>query len=86
LSSFVRWAAFLLLLASVAGPISAADSFPAKPVKVVVPYPISGPTDIRGTSRLTKTYKLMAQHAPPPISDTLARMVAQGSAPGRRSP
>jgi tripartite-type tricarboxylate transporter receptor subunit TctC len=77
LNSFGRCAAFLLLLAPIAGPVAAADSFPAKPVKVVVPYPISGPTDIRGTSRLTKTYKLMAQHAPPPISDTLAGMVAQ---------
>jgi tripartite-type tricarboxylate transporter receptor subunit TctC len=53
------------------------ESFPARTVKVVVPYPISGPTDIRGSSRLTKTYKLIAQHAPPPISDTLATMTAQ---------
>src|SRR5262245_33571083 len=53
------------------------ERFPAKPIKLVVPYPVSGPTDIRGTSRLTKTYKLIAQHAPPPISDMLANMAVQ---------
>ena len=55
---------------------AAAQAFPAKPVKIVVPYPISGPTDIRGTSRITRTYKLIAQHAPPPITDMLAQTAA----------
>jgi tripartite-type tricarboxylate transporter receptor subunit TctC len=65
-----------VVLAGVAGH-ACGERFPAKPIKLVIPYPISGPTDIRGTSRLTKTYKLMAQHAPPPISDTLANMAVQ---------
>ncbi len=54
-----------------------ADEFPSQPMKLVVPYPISGPSDIRGSSRMTKTYKLMSQHAPPALSDTLARTVVQ---------
>ncbi len=54
-----------------------AQEYPSRPVTLVVPYPISGPTDIRGTSRMTKTYKLMAANAPPAISDTLSRLVQQ---------
>src|SRR5687767_15197164 len=75
----------LAALALFAAPARGVD-FPAKTVKVVVPYPISGPSDIRGTSRLTKTYKLMAQHAPPPISDVLAAMVAQAIRGGSQHP
>lgn len=65
---------------------AAAQGFPAHAVKIVVPYPVSGPTDIRGTSRLTKTYKLIAQNAPPAISDTLARMAADAIRQGTRYP
>jgi tripartite-type tricarboxylate transporter receptor subunit TctC len=53
-----------------------AQAFPAKRVNIVVPFPISGPTDIRGTGRVTRTYRLIAQHAPPPITDMLARTAA----------
>ncbi len=54
-----------------------AQSYPSRAVTLVVPYPLSGPTDIRGASRMTKTYKLMAANAPPSISDTLSRIVQQ---------
>ncbi len=54
-----------------------AQEYPSRAVTLVVPYPISGPTDIRGASRMTKTYKLMAANAPPAISDTLSRIVQQ---------
>jgi tripartite-type tricarboxylate transporter receptor subunit TctC len=57
--------------------VAAAQEYPSRTVTLVVPYPISGPTDIRGTSRMTKTYKLMAANAPPAISDTLGRIVQQ---------
>ena len=78
-------AALLLACAALDGHASA-QNFPARSVKIVVPYPISGPTDIRGTSRVTKTYKLVAMHAPLPISDTLASMVAQAIGAGSRHP
>jgi len=51
-----------------------ADPFPARPVTIVVPYPISGPADIRGTSRMSRSYRMMAPHAPPAVTDTLARI------------
>ena len=54
-----------------------AQEYPSRAVTLVVPYPLSGPTDIRGSSRMTKTYKLMAANAPPAISDTLSRIVQQ---------
>ncbi len=54
-----------------------AEPYPAKPVKIVIPYPISGPTDVRGTSRTSRSYRLMAPNAPPAITDTLARIVEQ---------
>lgn len=73
----------VITLVAFAAPAWAAD-FPSRAVKIVVPYPISGPTDIRGTSRTTKTYRLMAAHAPPPVSDILARMVEHGIASGTR--
>lgn len=62
------------------------QGFPSKPVRIVNPYPISGPTDIRGTARMTKTYKLIAQHVPPAISDTLATLVAQAIRGGTSQP
>lgn len=71
----LRWMLVCLLsgLAVAAG----AQEYPARAVTLVVPYPLSGPTDIRGASRMTKTYKLMAANAPPAISDTLSRVVQQ---------
>jgi tripartite-type tricarboxylate transporter receptor subunit TctC len=54
-----------------------AQSYPARTVTLVMPFPLSGPTDIRGTTRMTKTYKLIAAHAPPAITDTLSRIVQQ---------
>ena len=71
---------FLLILAamfSLSATALRAQEYPARAVTLVVPYPLSGPTDIRGASRMTKTYKLMAANAPPAISDTLSRIVQQ---------
>jgi tripartite-type tricarboxylate transporter receptor subunit TctC len=76
---------FAMLLAAL--PAAAkADSFPARPVKIVVPFPISGPTDIRGTSRMTRTYRMIAHNAPPAISDVLARTAAQAIRAGSPHP
>ncbi len=68
------WVALLVLGAA---RVAYAEAYPARAVTLVVPYPLSGPTDIRGASRMTKTYKLMAANAPPAISDTLSRIVQQ---------
>jgi len=63
-----------------------AQEYPSRAVTLVVPYPISGPTDIRGSSRMTKTYKLMAANAPPAISDTLGRIAQQAIRAESRHP
>ena len=65
----------LLMLTLLLPAATHALEYPARAVTLVVPYPLSGPTDIRGASRMTKTYKLMAANAPPAISDTLGRIV-----------
>lgn len=62
---------------SICASVAMAEPFPAKAVKVIVPYPISGPPDIRGISRMTRTYRMIAHNAPPAISDTLARIVGR---------
>ena len=53
---------------------------------MVIPYPLSGPSDIRGAARLTKLYKLMSENSPPAISDTLARHVARALEAEYRQP
>lgn len=59
-------------LAAAAG----AAPFPSEPVRIVIPYPISGPADVRGAQRMTRAQRAIAHHAPPPISDVLARIAA----------
>lgn len=73
---FDRILIFFVVVALYAG-VAQGAAFPYKPVRIVNPYPISGPSDIRGTARMTKTYKLISQHVPPAISDTLATVAAQ---------
>jgi tripartite-type tricarboxylate transporter receptor subunit TctC len=78
----------LLLFAGIAvltvflrGAPAHAHSFPSKPVRIVIPYPITGPPDIRGASRITPRDRLIAHSAPPPISDALAHIAAQAIHP-----
>ena len=66
--------------------LAQAEPYPTKPVKIVIPYPISGPPDIRGMQRMSRTYRMIASNAPPPISDTLARIVAHAIQPDTTRP
>ena len=63
-----------------------AEPFPSRPVRIVIPYPISGPPDIRGTQRMSRADRIIASNAPPPISDTLARIVAHAIQPDTAHP
>ena len=76
----------IALLLALLPAVAKADSFPFRPLKIVVPFPISGPTDIRGTSRMTRTYRMIAHNAPPAISDVLARAAAQALRAGSSHP
>jgi tripartite-type tricarboxylate transporter receptor subunit TctC len=67
---------FLGVLGPLAVPCAKAQPFPEKPIRIVVPYPISGPTDVRGTPRMSRSYRMIASTAPSPISDRLARIAA----------
>lgn len=75
-------AAALAIYAGNAG----SQQYPARPIKIVIPYAVSGPTDIRGTPRLRKMYKFIAQNAPPPISDRLAQIAAAAIGSGTKHP
>ena len=54
----------------------AAETFPSRPVTIVLPYPVSGPSDIQGTPRLSRVDRMIARHAPPSITDVLAQTAA----------
>jgi tripartite-type tricarboxylate transporter receptor subunit TctC len=54
-----------------------AQVYPSREIRVILPFPLSGPTDIRGTPRMTKSYKLIASAAPPSITDFLGRLTQQ---------
>lgn len=79
-------AGLALLTAQWTPSLATAQGFPSKAIRIVNPYPISGPTDVRGTSRMSRSYRLMAPNAPPPISDTLGRIVVYAIQPDTQYP
>lgn len=58
--------------------------FPQRVVRILDPYPVSGPPDIRGAVRSGKAYRLIARSASPPLSETLARIAARAIASASR--
>ena len=56
---------------------AASRAYLARDVTLVVPCLLPGPIDIRRASRMNKTDKLMAAHAPPAINCAPIRMRAQ---------
>jgi tripartite-type tricarboxylate transporter receptor subunit TctC len=79
-----RFSACVLTSAFCLGAPAWAQPFPGQPIRIVVPYSISGPTDVRGTPRMTRSYRMMASTAPPPISDMLARAATIALGAGTR--
>jgi len=56
---------------------SAGVTMAAQPeVMLLVPYPLTGPREIQGADRTTRTYRAVAAHAAPPITDLIADQVA----------
>ena len=88
MTRFGKW--FLCVAGVLAAQLSIvpvrADPYPSGPVRIVIPYPISGPPDVRGTQRMSRTYRIIASNAPAPISDTLARIVAYAIQPHTSHP
>lgn len=66
-----RWitAGFVALSASAVG---AAAAYPEKEVKLVNPFPVTGPADIAGSTTVNKVLRVMQNHAAPPVTDVLA--------------
>jgi len=69
------WIASALLIALfLAG---AGATMAAQPeVRLLVPYPLTGPREIQGADRMTRTYRAVAAHAVPPITDLIADQVS----------
>lgn len=71
-----RWitAGFVALSASAVG---AAAAYPEKEVKLVNPFPVTGPADIAGSTTVNKVLRVMQNHAAPPVTDVLASHLRQ---------
>jgi tripartite-type tricarboxylate transporter receptor subunit TctC len=61
------------------------DEAPAL-LRLEVPFPVTGPIDIRGRERATRVYRALSPHAPQPVSDVAAEIVrsALAAATGTR--
>lgn len=60
--------------------------FPERPVRIVVPYPITGAPDIQATYHITHRDRLIAGSAPPPITDVLAQIAVEAIHPRAAAP
>jgi hypothetical protein len=64
------------LLAHASADEAKRDTERARTVRLSLAYPLSGPREIQAADRTTRRYRAVAAHAVPPITEAMARMVA----------
>lgn len=50
-------------------------------IRLLIPFPATGPRDIQGVERATRAYRAISPHAPQPLSEVLAHVVVMAGAP-----
>lgn len=62
--------------------VSTAGAWPERDIRLVNPYPVSGPADLAGNVPANRVLRLMQNHAAPPITDVLIGQLQQALASG----
>ncbi len=67
-------AAFGMALIVPSAPAFGAE-IPATELRLIVPFPLTGPRDIQGADRATRAYQVIAPHAPSAISEAMSDQI-----------
>jgi tripartite-type tricarboxylate transporter receptor subunit TctC len=62
-----------------ANPTSRAAARDDGALRLHLPFALTGPRDIRGNERTTRSYRAISPHAPQPISDVMARIIVSAA-------